>query len=133
LACPQEATTRIPVTSTKGTIGSPHTKRARFESTPEPKSETRSNPKEDPLLGQGHNKAADPAPDEECMRTKNVRVRKAVQNRCIDLLATDTDWQNRRRQHISGEVSPRQRCHCSSTLVSPRKAVGVVTAEYMGY
>ena len=45
------ATTRISVTSTKGTIGSPGTQRARTEPTPELKSETRINPNKDPLLG----------------------------------------------------------------------------------
>jgi len=64
---------------------------------------------------------------------KLLRVRKTVQNRRIDLLATDSDRRNRRRWHISGEVSPQQRCHCSSILVSPRKDVGVVTAEYTGH
>ena len=43
LSTPQEAPTRILVTSTKGTIGSPHTQRARFGSTPELKSGTRNN------------------------------------------------------------------------------------------
>jgi len=43
-----------------------------------------------------HDKAADPAPDEECTRPKLLRVRKTVQNRRIDLLATDPDRQNRR-------------------------------------
>jgi len=79
------------------------------------------------------NKAADPAPDEECTRSKPLRVRKTGQNRRIDLLATDSDRQNRRRWHTSGDVSPRQRSHCSSILVSPRKDVGAVTAEHTGY
>jgi len=80
-----------------------------------------------------HDKAADPAPDEECTRPKPLRVRKTVQNRRIDLSATDLDRRNRRRRHISGEASPRQRRHCPSTLVSPRKDVGAVTAEHTGY
>ena len=50
-ARPQEDATRIPVTSTKGTIGSPRTPRARFKSTPELKSETTNNLRKDPLLG----------------------------------------------------------------------------------
>ena len=79
------------------------------------------------------NKAADPAPDEECTRLKPLRVRKTVQNRRIDFLATDSDRRNRCRRHTSGEVSPRQCCHCSSTLVSRQKDVGTVTAEYTGY
>jgi len=62
-----------------------------------------------------------------------LRVRKTVQNRRIDLLATALDRQNQRKWHISGEVSPRQRCHYSSTPVSPQKDVGTVTAEYTGY
>ena len=78
-------------------------------------------------------KAADRAPDEECTRLKPLRVRKTIQNRRINLSATDSDLCNRRRRHISGEVSPQQRCHCSSILVSPRKDVGAVTAEYTGY
>jgi len=86
----------------------------------------------DPLLGQPR-EAADRAPDEECTRPKPLRVRKAVQNRHIDLSATDPDRRNRRRWHISGEASPRRRRHCSSILVSPRKNVGAVTAEYTGY
>jgi len=45
-ARPQEASTQIPVTtSTKGTIGSPRTQRARFDTTPELKSETRISPR----------------------------------------------------------------------------------------
>ena len=72
-------------------------------------------------------------PDEECTWPKPLRVRKTVQNRHIDLSATDSDRRNRRRWHISGEVNPRQRCHCSSILVSPQKDVGAVTAEYTGY
>jgi len=76
-----------------------------------------------------HDKAADPVPDEECTRPILLRIRKTVQNRRIDLLATDSDRRNRRRWYISGEVSRRQRCHCSSILVSPRKDVGAVTAE----
>jgi len=78
-------------------------------------------------------KAADLAPDEECARPKPLRVRKTVQNRRIDLSATDLDRRNRRRRHISGEASPRQRCHCPNTLVSPRKDVGAVTAGYTDY
>jgi len=120
----------------KGTIGSPRTPRARLESTPELKPETRNHPKKDPLLGHRshkHSKAAYWAPDKECTRPKPLRVRKTIQNRRIDLSATDSDRRNRRRRHLSGEVSPRQRCHCSSILVSPRKDVGAVTAEYTGY
>jgi len=64
---------------------------------------------------------------------KTLRVRKTVQNRHIDLLATDSDQRNRRRRHISGEVSPRPHCHFSSILVSPQKDVGAVTAEHTGY
>ena len=89
--------------------------------------------KEKTRFSGNHDKAADPAPDEECTRPKPFRVRKTVQNRRIDLLATDLDRRNRRRRHISGEASPRQHCHCSSILVSPRKDVGMVTAEYTGY
>jgi len=76
-----------------------------------------------------HDKAADPVPDKECTRPKLLRIRKTVQNRRIDLLATDSNRRNRRRWHLSGEVSPQQRCHCSSILVSLRKDVGAVTAE----
>jgi len=79
------------------------------------------------------NKAADPAPDEECTRPKPLRVRKTIQNKRINLLANNLNRRNRRRRHTSGEVSPRQRCHCCSILVSPRKDVGEVTAEYTGY
>ena len=79
------------------------------------------------------NNAADPAPDEECTRPKPLRVRKTVQNRHIDLLATDSDRSTQHRRHTNGEVSPRQRCHCSSILVSPGKDVDLVTAEYTGY
>jgi len=86
----------------------------------------------DPLLGQPR-KAADPAPGEECTRPNLLRIRKTVQNRRIDLSATDSDRRNRRSGPIIGEASPRQRCHCSSTLVSPRKDVGAVTAEHTGY
>ena len=80
-----------------------------------------------------YSKAADQAPDNECTRSKPLRVRATVQNRCVDLLATDWDRRNRRRWHTSGEVSPRQCCLCSSTLVSPRKDVGTVIAEHTGY
>jgi len=62
-----------------------------------------------------------------------LRVRKTVQNRCIDPSATDLDQRNRRRWHKISEVSPQQRGHCSSILVSPRKYVGAVTAEHTGY
>ena len=86
----------------------------------------------DALLGQPR-EAADRAPDEEGMRPKPLTVRKTVQNRRIDLSATDADRRNRRRWHISGEASPRQRRHCSRILVSPRKDGGAVTAEYTGY
>jgi len=72
-------------------------------------------------------------PTKSASERKTLRVRKTVQNRCIDLLVTDSDRRNQRRRHISGEVSPRQRCHCSSILVSPWKDVGAVTAEYTGY
>ena len=99
-------------------------------------SETKKQPEERPASRAPIpqcNKAAEPAPDEECTRPKPLRVRKTVQNRRTDLLATDSDWQNRHRWHTSGEVSPRQRCHCSSILVSPRKDVGTVTAEHTGY
>jgi len=81
----------------------------------------------------GNHEAADRAPDEEYTWPKPLRVRKTVQNRRIDLSATDSDRWNRRRWHISGEVSPRQCCHCSSILVAPRKDVGAVTAKYTGY
>ena len=64
---------------------------------------------------------------------KPLRVRKTVQNRRIDPSATDLDRRNQRRWRKIGEVSPRQRGHCSSILVSPRKDVGVVTAEHTGY
>ena len=85
-------------------------------------------------LSGNHGKAADPAPGEECTRPKKpLRVRKTVQNRRIDLSAADLDRRNRRRRPISGEASPRQRCHCPSTLVSPWKDVGAVTAEHTGY
>jgi len=81
---------------------------------------THDNPKKDPFLGPGiaqkrpaswapirqRNKAANPVPDEECRRPKPLRVRKTVQNRCIDLLATDSDRRNWRRRHTSSEVSP---------------------------
>jgi len=67
------------------------------------------------------------------MRPKPLRVRKTVQNRLIDPSETASDRRNRRRRHKNGEVSPRQRCHCSSILVSPRKDVGTVTAEHTGY
>jgi len=120
----------------KGTIGSPRTPRAWLESTPELKPKTRNHPKKDPLLRHRphkHSKAADRAPDEECMQPKPLRVRKTIQNRRIDLLATDSDRRNWRRRHISGELRPRQCCHYSSILVSPWKDVGAVTAEYTGY
>jgi len=61
----------------------------------------------DPLLRQPQ-EAPDRAPDEEYTRLKPFRVWKTVQNRRIDLSATDSDRRNRRRWHISGEVSPRQ-------------------------
>ena len=67
------------------------------------------------------------------MWPKPLRVRKTVQNRRIDPSATDSDRRNRHRRHKNGEASPRQRRHCSSILVSPRKDVGAVTAEYTGY
>jgi len=57
-------------------------------------------------FSRNHDKAADPAPDEECTRPKLLRIRKTVQNRCINLLATDSDRRNRQRWHISSEVSP---------------------------
>jgi len=44
-----------------------------------------------------HSKAADWEPDEEYTRPKPFRVRKTVQNRCIDISATDPDRQNRHR------------------------------------
>jgi len=72
-------------------------------------------------------------PTKSARKRKTLRVRKTVQNRRIDLLATDSDRQNRQRRHISGEASPRQRRHCSSILVSPQKDVDAVTAEYTGY
>ena len=62
-----------------------------------------------------------------------LRVRKTVQNRHLDLLGTASDCGSWRKWHISGEVSPQQHCHCSSTPVSPRKDVGAVTVEYTGY
>ena len=77
--------------------------------------------------------AADPATDKECTRSRPLRVRKTVQKRHIDLLATDSDRQNWCSRHTSGEVRHRQRCYCSSILVSPRKDVGMVTAKYTGY
>jgi len=86
----------------------------------------------DPLHGQPQ-EATDRAPGEECTRPKLLRIRKTVQNRRIDLSATDSDRRNQRSRPIIGEVSPRQRCHCSSILVSPRKDVGAVTAEHTGY
>jgi len=72
-------------------------------------------------------------PTKSARERKTLRVRKTVQNRRIALLATDSDQSSRCRWHISGEVSPRQHCHCSSILVSPRKDMGAVTAEYTGY
>ena len=114
----------------------PHTLMTHGKPTFGRNSKRRSNAKRDLLLrhrSHKHSKAADRAPDEECTRPKPLRVRKTVQNRRIDLSATDLDRRNRRRRHISGEVSPRQRCHCSSILVSPRKDMGAVTAEYTGY
>jgi len=72
-------------------------------------------------------------PAQSARERKTFKVRKTVQNRRMDLLATDLDWQNQCGRHISGEVSPRQRCHCSSILVSPRKDVGAVTVEFTGY
>ena len=62
-----------------------------------------------------------------------MRIRKTVQNRRIDLSATDMDRRNRRKRPINGEVSPLQCCHWSSILVSPRKDVGTVTAEHTGH
>jgi len=92
---------------------------------------SRSNKKE--LLHGQPQEAADQASDEECTRPKPLRIRKTVQNRRIDLSVTDSDRRNRRRRPIIGEVSPRQRCHCSSILVSLRKDVGAVTAEHTGH
>jgi len=86
----------------------------------------------DPLHGQPR-EAADQAPGEECTRPKLLRVRKTIQNRRIDLSATDSDRRNWRSRSIIDEVSPRQCCHCSSILVSPRKDVGAVTAEHTGH
>jgi len=80
-----------------------------------------------------HDKAADPVPDKECTRPKLLRIRKTVQNRRTNLLATDSDRGNRHRRPIIGEVSSQQRCHCSSILVSPRKDMGAVTAEHTGH
>jgi len=99
-------------------------------------SKQRNNPKKDPLLGhRSHSTTKLPTwcPTRSAHDRKLLRVRKTVQNRRIDLLATDSDQQNRRRRHTSGDVSPRQCCHCSSILVSPRNDVGVVTAEHTGY
>jgi len=62
-----------------------------------------------------------------------LRVRKTVQNRCLDLSATGLDRRNRWNGDTSGEASPRPRRHCSSILVSPRKDEGAVTAEYPGF
>jgi len=72
-------------------------------------------------------------PTKRAPERKMLRARETVQNRRVDLLANDSDRRSRRRRHISGEVSPRQCCHCSSILVSLRKDVGPVTAEYTGY
>jgi len=95
--------------------------------------------KKDPLLGHGNQypkgmaKAGGPVPGEEYTRPESLRVRKTIQNKRINLRATDSDGRNQHRRHTSGEVSPRQRCHCSSILVSLRKDVDAVTAEYRGY
>jgi len=62
-----------------------------------------------------------------------LRVRKTIQNRCLDLSAMDLDRWNQQNGDTSGEVSPQLRHHCSSILVSPWKDEGAVTAEYTGF